>query len=346
MARVSIHIVAWNSMRYLPDALRSIFEQTYRDFSVIVVDNGSSDGVEEWVRNHFPEVIILRNTKNLGFARAHNQAIALARSIWEKSPPGGEPLVLVTNPDIVLTPTFLETMVRAADSHPETGSLGGKLRKIFSPSSETGQPLYSNIIDTTGLRLYRSRRFVERGAGEEDRGQFDQAGPVFGVSGALALYRLSALEAARYDDEYFDDDFFAYKEDVDLAWRLQLLGFDARYESNALAYHWRGAYGSEKRGVGKAIRERKIKSPVVNFLSTRNQCLLLIKNDERVNLFRHLLWILPAELGRFLWVLLREPATLSAYLDCLRLRPKMKTKRAAVFAKRQRSAADIRKWFV
>lgn len=346
MARVSIHIVAWNSMRYLPDALRSIFEQTYRDFSVIVVDNASTDGVADWIRNNYPEVIILRNTKNLGFARAHNQAIALARSMWEKSPSEGEPLVLVTNPDIVLTPTYCETMVRAADGNPIAGSFGGKLRKIFPSTSDGGPPTFSRVIDTTGLRAYRSRRFVERGAGEDDRGQFDESGTVFGVSGALALYRMNALEAARCDDEIFDDDFFAYKEDVDLAWRLQLLGFDAWYVPSALAYHWRGAYGSERRGMGRAVRERSIKSPFVNFLSTRNHCLLLQKNDERANVIRHLPWILPAELGRFLYVLLREPRTLGAYLDCLRLRSKMKPKRAAIVAKRKRTTADIRRWFV
>ncbi len=81
-----------------------------------------------------------------------------------------------------------------------------------------------------------------------DNGQYAEAERVFGLSGALVMYRATALQAVRFEDEFFDHDFFAYKEDVDLAWRLQHLGWDAWYEPRAIAHHYRGMYGPD--GVG------------------------------------------------------------------------------------------------
>ena len=111
--RVSVNIVSWNGMKFIPELLASIFAQTYTDFNVLIVDNGSSDGVEAYVREHFPQVAFLRNARNLGFAPAHNQAIRYAIEHW-----GGEDLsdrfVLVTNQDAIFAPTFLEEIVRAA----------------------------------------------------------------------------------------------------------------------------------------------------------------------------------------------------------------------------------------
>jgi len=83
--RVSVNIVAWNGMKFIPELLESIFAQTFVDFSVLIVDNGSSDGAEAYVREHFPQVAFLRNARNLGFAPAHNQAIRYAIEHWNEN---------------------------------------------------------------------------------------------------------------------------------------------------------------------------------------------------------------------------------------------------------------------
>lgn len=355
MTRIAVNIVAWNSLRYVPALLASLEAQTFQDFFVTVVDNASTDGVLDWLRAEYPQVAALRNTRNLGFARGHNQAIALARARWSRQPLapmnrsiGAEEdrYVLVTNPDVVLASDFLEKLVAAADSHPEFGAFGGKLLRIVAERAGDVlvEPRKTTVIDSTGLKIARSRRVVERGAGEEDTGQYTD-GPIFGISGALALYRMSALDDIKFDDEYFDDDFFAYKEDVDLAWRMQLRGWGAWYEPRALAYHYRAAVGSERRTPWTALRERRRKSSFVNFLSTRNHLLLLFKNDDIANRLRHLPWILTYELGRFLLVLFTEPWTLKAYFSALRLTTRMRSKRSFAFSIRKNSPADIRKWF-
>lgn len=344
MTRLSVHIVTWNSMKYLPLALQSIREQTMRDFFVIVVDNASTDGTAEFVRAHYPDVVILENAKNLGFARAHNQAIELARSMWAKSADYDpeHAYALVTNPDIILTPTYAETILRAAEARTEAGSLAGKLLKVAwgDPAEPAENITLTETIDTTGLKIYKSRRAVERGAGERDEGQY-AAGEVFGVSGALALYRMSALGSIKMAGEYFDNAFFAYKEDVDMAWRLRRAGWTAWHDPRAVAYHFRGAYGSEQRSAATAFKERRAKSGLVNFLSTRNHLLLLAKNETWQSFLRHAPWIIPQEIGRLIYVALAEPATLRAYFAALRLLPTVWRKRPLATHR----APALKQWF-
>lgn len=335
-------------MRFLPDALQSIAAQTFRDVQVIVVDNASTDGVEEYVRTYHPEVIFLRNFKNLGFAKAHNQAIELACSLSAKQEPSTEErFVLVTNPDIILTPTYLETLLASTAAHPEAGSFGGTLFKIFEKQDgEFRDAIRSTMIDTTGIKLFRTGRIVERGAGEHDRGQFRTPGEVFGFSGALGLYRTAALQDIRLDDEYFDNRFFAYKEDIDLAWRLRLRGWRAWFVPDAHAYHYRGAYGSEKRNFRQAWKERRTKSNIVNRLSYRNHFWLLCKDLDMSTFFLYGLWLLPYEFLKFWYVLVLERGTRTALCEGVAGVPEMFRKRRLIQRGRKVKSKEIRQWFV
>ncbi len=347
MPRVSIHITTWNSLRFLPQALQSIYDQTERDFQVIVVDNASTDKVADFLRANFPSVVLLRNFKNLGFARAHNQAIELAKSLWQKQGEGmGGKYVLVTNPDIVLAPDCLEKMLAAAATYPEVGSVGPKLYKIYEAADgEFNEQVRTNVIDSTGMKLLRTGRLVERGAGEEDKGQYDRLLEVFGISGALCLYPLTALEAARQGEEYFDEKFFSYKEDADLAWRLRLAGLGSRFEPTAIAYHYRGAYGSEKRSLIQAWRERRAKSEFVNRLSYRNHFWLLVKNLDFSTFLRYGYALLPYEALKLAYLLVFERGTLGALFEALAGFGEMRRRRKLNSKNRRASAREIRKWF-
>ena len=128
--RLSIHIVSWNSMRFIPDLLRTLKEQTVQDFSVLLIDNGSTDGIESFIKEEYPQIALLRNARNLGFCGAHNQGIRYALEHW-KTEDFQDRFILVTNPDILLTPTFLETLMHEVDQHPTVGAFGGKLRRAF-----------------------------------------------------------------------------------------------------------------------------------------------------------------------------------------------------------------------
>jgi len=334
-------------MRFIPDLMKSIMTQTYRDFNVVVIDNGSSDEVAVFLKEHYPEVVMIRNARNLGFAGAQNQGIRYAVEHWSSSD-GNDRFILVTNPDIIFTPTFLEELMAQVHLHPLCGSFGGKLLRAFGENLADEvfkETIHSDLIDSTGLRPHRNFTMTDRGAGVLDRGQYDTQENVFGLSGALVLYRGQALQEARYKDEFFDHAFFAYKEDVDLAWRLQQFGWDALYVPKAKAYHYRGMYGPEKSGLLGKLRNWRRKSSIGNYYSTRNQWLMLIKNVQFVNGLLAIPWAFPYEGARFVYVLFFDKG-LKACLDAIRLWPVMLKKRGAIRAKSKRSAKEIRQWFV
>ncbi len=350
MARISVHIVSWNHARVLQDAVESLRAQTFRDFTLTVVDNASTDGSVDVVRSSFPDATVLRNFKNLGFSRAHNQAVELARNRWADDDKKGrssiDRYVIVMNPDVILTPNFLEELARGVDGRYGVASASGKLLKVYPRLEEDADPRFSTKLDSAGLRMRRDRRAADRGAGEQDGPAYAEPAEIFGPSGALALYRAEAIDALREaDGEFLDEDFFAYKEDVDVAWRLRLLGSTSAYVPTAVAYHYRGTGGSEKAGLLELFRRRRGRSPFVNRLSTRNHVLLLAKNDDVANQLLHLPWIVPHEIGKFLSTLFFAPRALGAYFEAFALLPKMWKKRRALRKRRNASAKEIRKWF-
>lgn len=348
MARISVHIVSWNSARFLPEAIESLRAQTFKDFTLTLVDNASSDGSVAAVRERFPEATVLRNFKNLGFSRGHNQAIELAQKRWADDDARGRSSIdryaLVMNPDVILAPDHLEKLVRGVDGRYDVGSACGKLLRVRTDAH--GEPEFTDVIDSAGLRLRKDRGAVDRGAGETDAAAYAEPAEVFGVSGALALIRAEAIEALQgVDGQVFDEDFFAYKEDVDLAWRLRLLGWKAAYVPSALAYHHRGTGGAEKAGLWERFMRRRRRSPMINRLSTRNQLLMEAKDDDLVNRFLQLPWIGLSALGTFLSTALLTPRALGAYLEALALLPKMFRKRRALMKRRKASPREIRAWF-
>jgi len=345
--KVSINIVTFNGERFLPDLLKSIANQTFQDFVVRVIDNGSSDNSISFIKNNYPQAAVLRNVKNLGFTTAHNQGIRFALDKW---PNDGQKdkYVLVVNQDTILEPDFIECLVQVADRDPTIASLGGKMLKLFEENildEYLNEKVKSDVIDTTGIITLRSRRMVDRGAGEKDVGQFDEQKNVFGISGAIIMYRASALAKAKIGDEYFDEDFFMYKEDVDMAWRFLNLGFSNMYVPKAIAYHYRGAYGKDKKGIIETIKNRMQKPKLINYWSFRNHWYSLLKNDHLANILFHLPFIAFYESKKVIYVLLFEQGTIPAIFECLIKTPKMFSKRRVIMSNKQVGAREIRQWF-
>ncbi len=222
---ISISIVNWNGSHYIGDCLKSVYGQDYMAIKeIIVVDNGSCDGSLEKIKKDFPQVKYIENDVNIGFSKAHNQAIDISR---------GE-FILILNFDIILTKNFLSELIKVFGDNKKTGVASGKLYKILDGKKTTK-------IDTTGIKM--ACYFPSpRGATEEDCGQYDTKEKrfVFGVCGAAALFRKETLADVKFKNEYFDEDFVNYVEDVDICWRMQLRGWKAVYQPKAVAYHERG----------------------------------------------------------------------------------------------------------
>jgi GT2 family glycosyltransferase len=161
----------------------------------------------------------------------------------------------------------------------------------------------STEIDSAGMILSRSVRHFDRGAGEEDLGQYNEEGMVFGVTGAGAFFRRRCLEDTRLGEQYFDEDFWSYREDADLSWRIQNFGWECIYVPSSVMYHFR----SSRPG------NRYANSRLVNMHSVKNRYLLMINNLCGRTYLMNLPWIVSRDIVVMLGVLLREPYSIHAY---------------------------------
>jgi GT2 family glycosyltransferase len=345
--RLMINIVTWNSARYLPNLFVSLDQQASTELTVTVVDNASTDATVAWLTEQRPQAMLLKNFRNLGFARAHNQAIALALSRWEGMDLS-QCYVMVANPDLELDPFCIERVIECMDAHPEVGSCAPKLLRAVATQESDDTQLTAertNVIDAMGIAVAKSRRVIDRGAGEKDTGQYDAASRVFGASGACAVYRASALQQVRLTNgEWFDEDFFMYQEDVDLAWRLQLQGLPCRLVPSAVAWHYRRSPGHAG-GWVTAWRARRSRSPHINYYSSRNHAWLLLKNDHVGNLLRHIIWWLPYECAKAVAGFF-SPAQLRGQFASLAGIGRMLRKRAEIMQRATVASKHIREWFV
>lgn len=333
MPKVSVHIVTWNSRRYIENAMRSLMEQTFKEFSVLIVDNGSTDNTVSWLKEYYPQIKIVQNTRNLGFAKGHNQAISFTKSDY----------VLVMNIDTILKEDYLERLVAYLDKHPRIGSLTGKVYRLIGDPGSLTTESFTKIFDNTGLQAYKSRRFTERGAGEFDNGQYDTIEEIFGVSGALGFYRRRALDEIMVNREFFDDDFFFYKEDVDLAWRLRLMNWSSVYLPNVIGYHHRQVKGDDQQSDIAILKNRLKKPSYSQKVSYWNHLWILVKNEQ--NFWRDSIFILWYELKKLVYILLFEQKTLLGLVEFFKLLPKMRAKRKVIQSRAKVSAREMRRWF-
>jgi GT2 family glycosyltransferase len=165
-------------------------------------------------------------------------------------------------------------------------------------------------LDSAGQELGRSRQPVDRGYGRLDRGQLDADGEVFGACGAAALYRRAMLEAiAGPGGEVFDEEFFAFYEDLDLAWRARRAGWRAVYRHRAVGYHARGGTAGRKEAPGR-WRAMLGRAPEVRFHIAKNRYLTILKNDTLGGYLRNLPFILGRDAGLLGALLATSPGVL------------------------------------
>lgn len=262
---ISLVIINYNNKDYLSRCMESILNQSYEHIEIIFIDNESKDGSFDYMKEEYSDknILIIKNEINNGYAGAANQGIKISKGKY----------VMIINPDIIMNFDFIEKMYRFAETDKLIGAVSGKLLKY---DFKKDQKL--NYIDSAGIVMFKSTRCIDRGQNEEDLGQYDRIEQVFGVCGAAPMYRRSALEKIMVMNEYFDEDFFAYKEDIDLSLRLNLIGFKNMYYPEAVAYHGRGLGGS-KGGVVNFIKNRKKQSEFLRGISHRNHIMMVEKND-------------------------------------------------------------------
>jgi len=338
--KISVNLLTWNGEKYIQDCLNSVFNQTYPNLEILVLDNNSTDKTIEYLKElpSKPNLKIIFNKKNIGFAAGHNQGIKESKG----------DLVLCLNQDVVLENNFIENIVEIFNQDKKVGSAQGKVlrwQKGLSLSNRSSDYNISRIIDTTGLLVLKNRRIINRAQGEIDQGQFEKIEEIFGPDGAVPVYRKKALEDVEIKGEYFDEDFFAYKEDVDLAWRLRLYGWKSFYQPKSVAHHDRTAGDSFAMNYIDIVKERLKINKFGKYLAFKNQRLMQIKNEQWGLLIRHFPWILSKEIASWIFVLILEKYTWRAIKDLFKQMPRALRKRRIIMSRKRVGSKQMAKWF-
>ncbi len=286
-------VLNFNGRQYLHDCLSSLALQTCEDYEVIVVDNGSGDASVEYLRSNFPWVRVVRNEENLGFAEGTNSGIRIARGN----------LIITLNNDTKVDKDFIKNLTDPMRTQANVGMCASKML------------LPDGRINSAGICISRSGAAWDRGMFEPDKGQYDQCEEVFGPCAGAALYRREMLE----DIGLFDEAFFLYMEDVDLAFRGRLAGWKCVYVPEAVVYHHHGGTA----GFG---------SDISVYYGNRNVIWYVIKDFPLLLLLTSLPFILARNLAVIPYYVLRGQGRviLKSKLDALRGVPDMIKKRRQV----------------
>jgi GT2 family glycosyltransferase len=299
--RLTVAILSYDGRHLLEVILPSLARQHYRDFEVVVVDNGSRDDTVQWLAQSWPQVQVISLPENVGVTAALNVCAHAGE---------GELLALFNN-DIELDPDCLGELAGALEAHPQAGWAAGKLRDFQR----------RELLDGAGDVFTWAATGGRRGNGELDRGQYDAPGEVFGACGGAALYRRSVLRLVGD----FDEDFFAFYEDVDWNLRAQLAGFSCRYVASALAYHMGSAT------IGRGM------SDFTRYHLWRNQLWIVAKDLPLGAIVRHSPELLLGQLENLAMALRARKLDiwLRVWRDALLGLPRMLRKRRDVQASRR-----------
>lgn len=333
MSRLAVHLVTWNGNKYYPFLFESLKKQTYRDWSLHVWDNASEKFVdlEQLTKELGPMVTFHHSAENIGFSGGHNKLYSQTH---------GDYFVLL-NQDLVLAPDCLEKLVAVLDAQPDVAVVSPRLMKW-----DFANQIFTNTIDSLGLKVLRSRRVVELGGGEEWLEKETDIKTVFGVSGTMPMFRRRAIKGIEFSPtEFFDNSYQSYKEDVDLAFRLQSAGLAACVNTKAVAWHDRSAAGTRELSDSEAVKNKQNQSALIRYHSYKNHLLTLCKNEYWQNLILDLPWILWYELKKWVWYFLHDWAVLKSHREIWRLRQEMNQKRALIVSKRTVSWKHLRIWW-
>jgi GT2 family glycosyltransferase len=236
---LSIVIPNWNGKHFLETCLNALREQHYQPLEVIIADNASDDGSQAFIREHYPEVILLELPENRGFTGACNAGMQAANGAF----------IALLNNDTEADSRWAGAVVDAFQRHEDVGLVASKML-LFNQRDH---------IHTAGDGFTTDGRAFNRGVWQKDDGQFDTEEYVFSACGGSSAYRKTMLDEVGL----LDDDYFFSLEDVDLAWRAQLAGWRALYTPDAIVYHHLSATGG---GV------------TASFYVGRNSLYVLVKN--------------------------------------------------------------------
>jgi GT2 family glycosyltransferase len=318
---VFVSIVTRNEEPFLRRCLESLDSQTVR-VKVGIFDNDSHDQTLDIARSF--GISTVRSKENVGYCRGHN--LNLRQEDYDYA--------LLLNADTVLDSDYIERMIDVLSANERVGMACGKIFRM-DRNGEKIKGSTGYLLDTTGICFTPTQRHFDRGSNEEDLGQYDRAEYVFGVSGAVLFCKREMIEDLKVGGEFLDEDFFAYREDADLAWRAQLRGWRSVYDPAAGARHCRAVLPA---------RRRELES-LINYHSVKNRYLMRTKNMDRVVWRKCFPYLWLRDGGILVYMLLRERSSLAALSEVRQLKASTREKRRVIQESRTVSGDEIARWF-
>lgn len=246
--------VDYNGLKYLPNYFKNILNQSYNDFKIIFVDNSTNNDSIKFIQKtslneiQSKKIIILKNKANEGFAKANNQGIN--KAFEDKTCK----YIICLNNDTEVHENFLKELIKTSQKHENVGSVQSKM--IWG--------IHPNLLDSVGV-LYSKNSFAFNRGSHEPINKYNEEEEIFGTCAGACLYTRNALEDIKIDNNYFDNEYFAYFEDIDLALRLKWAGWNSWYCPTSKVLHFNG-------GTSKNLNTLPF------YLSGRNQIWTCQKN--------------------------------------------------------------------
>lgn len=369
---VTINLVVLNGEKYISHCLNAILSQTYSSnlIELNILDNGSTDETRSIIENckfkivnsNFSHFNFIKSEKNFGMWPGQEELLKYSN---------GEYIVTMAV-DVIMDKNFILNSVETMGRDEKIGALQPKIYKydIASLSDHHLISLPTKIIDTCGFKIFRSRRVINIGHGEPDfatsyakamevkkattgkddnKFDFNKEQEIFAVEGAIPVFRKKALMSCKIAGEIVDHDYFWYGDDLDLAWRMRLLGWKEIFAPTVIAWHDRQTTKSLKKSwldyIFRVPMRRQI--PIKKRrLDWRNMRFTYIKNDYIINIQKDLPWILTREISVLGYAVLFEPGVLKEVPNLIKFLPKMLRKRKEIMSKALISPKEIRKWMI
>ncbi len=245
---VSLIILNYNGEKFIIEVLNSLINATYKNIEIIVVDNCSSDGSVNIIKENFPQIKLIENAKNLGFAEGNNVGIRVAK---------GEYVCLINN-DLKVKKEWLEPLVNFLKNSPEFAAVQPKVLSWREPDKFEYAGASGGFIDKYGIPFMRGRILDEV---EADAGQYDDVVEIFWASGTAICFRRKVVD----EIGALDKDFFLHQEEIDFCWRMILKGYKLAVIPQSVVYHYGGA-------------SLNYESPFKLYLNYKNNLTMLLKN--------------------------------------------------------------------
>lgn len=331
--KVTIGILSFKDQKYLEQGLPSLLTQTYSNIEILVCDNNQdpNNTIKSWINQNFPTIKVLNAGGNVGFGNGHNYLMQKASGDF----------YLCFNSDMFASPTFVAELLQGFKADPKAAVVTGKLLK-WSNFPLSPNKLKQNYIDTAGIIPFKSHYFAERAHGQKDLGQFNKQVEIWGCSGASPMFKMELLQKVQHSNgEFFDKNFFMYKEDIDLMYRLRWAGYTCIYQPTAVAWHDRTA--ENPGGIFQNIKKRRNRALYIKYNSYLNQLILTYKNWSSGYTLKTKLKTFSFLLKYTLYLLFFDPKVLKAVSVFLKLKPAIKLQRVSM--PRAISPQKMETWF-